>query len=74
MAMAEENAPVSHSKFTGMVQTLQTQMDWLEALILKQLEAGGGSKSSVHNYDYHPPPFGGGKFFFSETPVVLGVF
>jgi sugar (pentulose or hexulose) kinase len=57
MAMAEKNAHMSRSEFTGMVQTLQTQMDQLEALILKQSEAGGGSKSSMHNYDYHPPPF-----------------
>jgi len=67
MTMAEENAPVSRAEFTGIVQTLQTQMDRLEALILKQSEAGG-SKSPVHTYDYIPPPFGGGENFFPGGP------
>jgi hypothetical protein len=58
MVMAEKNAPVSQSEFSGMVQALQTQMDRLEAMIVKQSEAGGGSKSPMHHSDYHPPPFG----------------
>jgi len=75
MTMAKENALVSRSEFTGMIQTLQTQMDRLEALILKQSEAGGGSKSPVHNYDYIPPPFGGGgvKTFFTVELVAVRV-
>jgi hypothetical protein len=68
MTMAEENAPVSRAEFTGMIQTLQTQVDRLEALILKQSEAGRGSKSPVHNYDYIPPPFGGDEIFFPGGP------
>jgi hypothetical protein len=81
MSMAEENVlrlqqePVSRSEFTGMVQTLQAQMDQqtanfqsqmshLKEMMAKHFGSGGGSKSPVHQYNFQHQQFSGGKNFF----------